>query len=505
MILDRASGLLLHISSLPGQYGIGDIGPDAYRFADTCSRLGQTIWQVLPVVPLGFGRSPYASPSAFAGNPLLISPELLYQNGYLAAGDLDTAPHFPADRVIYGRVIRWKRLLLEKAFLRFEQMPASEPFIQFCDANNTWLDDYASFAAVKDETRGHLPWTEWPTPIATRQPEAMRSLRIKFRRGRLKHKFCQYIFRSQWSLLQARCRERGVKIVGDLPIYVAHDSSDVWAAPHYFCLNDHGRPTVVAGVPPDFFSDAGQRWGNPLYRWEKMEEEGYSWWTERLRYAFALFDAVRLDHFRGFAAYWSVPADSLTAATGCWKQGPGPAVFSRMEAALGPLPIVAENLGVITEDVVALLEQFGYPGMAVLQFAFGSDEGNEHLPHNYRANQAVYTGTHDNNTLSGWWASPRLADHERTFARRYLRAFGDPDKDISICALRALMQSAAGWVVSPVQDVLGLPESARMNVPGTTGDNWEWRMTNDQMATLQGDIGKMLLELTNKERRRATA
>ena len=505
MTLDRASGLLLHISSLPGPYGIGDIGPSAHRFVNQCAAMGQSVWQMLPVVPIGLGRSPYASPSAFAGNPLFISPELLVRDRYLAATDLETIPHFPDDRVNYRRVIRWKRMLMEKAFLRFEGMPQTESFRSFCDANNTWLEDYASFAAIKDSRIGYLPWTDWPMPIRTRDPDNLRALRTKYRRSRLKHMFCQFIFHEQWQALRSHCTELGVRIVGDLPIYIAHDSSDVWAAPHNFQLDDNGAPTVVSGVPPDFFSKTGQLWGNPLYRWDVMKENGYEWWTARFRHAFSLFDAVRVDHFRGFAGYWEVPADAPTAASGQWKQGPGDSIFSNIEATLGPLPIIAENLGVITEDVVSLLKEFEYPGMAVLQFAFGHDEDNEHLPHNYRKNLAAYTGTHDNNTLCGWWSSPDLPDHEQAFAKRYLDTFGNPNTGITTCGLRALMQSAAGWAIFPVQDVLGLPESARMNIPGTINKNWQWRMSDLQMDLLSDNTGDILRTLTEEHGRTATA
>ncbi len=500
MQLERSSGLLLHITSLPGRFGIGDLGREAYRFVDACAAAGQRIWQVLPVGPVALGYSPYASPSAFAGNLLLISPEILQRDGYLTKEDLQEVPEFAQGWVDYMRITAWKTALLERAFDRFERQGAPDAFDSFCRSQSGWLDDFALFAALKDTAEG-ASWTDWPADLRTRKAEALASASKAYRRRIRKHQFWQYLFHEQWHALRAYANARGVLIMGDAPIYVAHDSADVWAAPHLFHLGQDGQPKFVAGVPPDFFSETGQRWGNPLYRWDAMRTVDYAWWTARLDRALDLFDVLRLDHFRGFAGYWEVPAEAPTAATGRWVPGPGSAFFSCVEDRLGRLPILAENLGIITDDVTALMEQFGFPGMAVLQFGFGYDLSNEHLPHNYEPHLVAYTGTHDNNTLEGWWSSPRLPENERRFARKYLQRYGDVDSDMRGCALRALMSSRAGWVITPVQDILGLSGAARMNVPGTVQSNWCWRLRTDELDALAGEAGARLLSLTREHTR----
>lgn len=500
MQLERSSGLLLHITSLPGRFGIGDLGQEAYRFVDACAAAGQRIWQVLPVGPVALGYSPYASPSAFAGNPLLISPELLQRGGYLTDSDLQDVPWFPEGWVDYEYVTNCKTALLEKAFGRFERSGQPDAYKTFCRSQSWWLDDYALFAALKDAANG-AAWTAWPAGVRGRKADALDSAARACRRGILKHRFWQFLFHEQWHALRAYGNGRGVLLMGDAPIYVAHDSADVWAAPHLYHLGKDGEPRLVAGVPPDFFSETGQRWGNPLYRWDIMQAEGYAWWIARLRRALNLFDALRLDHFRGFAGYWEVPAEAPTAATGRWAPGPGSSLFLEAEARLGRLPILAENLGIITDDVTALMNQFGYPGMAVLQFGFGYDLQNEHLPHNYAPHLVAYTGTHDNNTLEGWWSSPRLPESERRFAREYLQDFGDVDSDVCGCALRALMSSRAGWVITPVQDVLGLSAAARMNVPGTVQGNWCWRLRTEELDALADAAGARLAVLMREHAR----
>ncbi len=495
MILERSSGFLLHVTSLPSRFGIGDLGPVAYRFVDACVNTDQRVWQMLPVGPVAFGYSPYASPSTFAGNPLLISPEQLASDGLLENHHLDTAPSFPEDSVDFELVIPYKRQLLLHAWERFDTSGGgvlTKEFEAFCAAHADWLDDYALFAALK-ERYGELAWTSWPPPLAHRNRDALISASHVHAQSTRRHKFWQFLFARQWNWLQAYCKERGVHILGDVPIYVAHDSADVWSAPELFYLDETGNPAVVGGVPPDFFSTTGQRWGNPLYRWDRMAKRNFAWWTDRMQHALSLFDMIRLDHFRGFAAYWEIPASEETAVRGRWVDGPGAALFDRMRIALGALPILAENLGVITDDVTALMHHFEFPGMAVLQFAFGHDSTSEHLPHNYKPQVIAYTGTHDNDTLAGWWDA--AADHERVFARRYLE-LADGDHDLHMSCLRMLMASAAGLVITPLQDVLALPSSARMNTPGTVGGNWNWRMLPGELDALFHEPGARLRAVT---------
>lgn len=492
----RSSGLLLHITSLPSKYGIGDLGPAAFQFADFLTRTKQRIWQVLPPGPVGPGASPYSSPSTFAGNPLLISPQPLVETGLLTEDELAPLAELPDDHVDYARLVPRKRDVLHTAFRRFQADPSildTTRFRQFRKTQSDWLDEYALYAALKDAHDG-APWTDWETPLVRRDPDALKQAREDHAEAIEKHVFWQFLFHRQWTALQAYCHARDIRLFGDLPIYVAHDSADVWAHQDLFYLNNEGEPTVVAGVPPDYFSPEGQRWGNPIYRWERMKEHGYPWWTERLRRAFDLFDLVRLDHFRGFDEYWQIPAEHSTAIKGEWKTGPGAAFFKAMEDKLGDLPVVAEDLGVITDSVEALRDTFEFPGMAVLQFAFGGSPTNEFLPHNYRRNQVVYTGTHDNNTTVGWWKT-ELSDEEKDFAQSYLdlppREQGE---DIHRHAVRAIMASVADRVVIPLQDVLGLGGNARMNTPGTESDNWTWRFTPDQISD---EDGEMLKELTH--------
>jgi 4-alpha-glucanotransferase len=453
----RASGILLHPTSLPGRYGIGDLGREAYRFADWLAASGQRIWQVLPLGPVGYGESPYQLFSAFAGNPLLISLE------ELGLDDL-RPPAFPEDRVEFERVVPWKMARLREAWAgaRWQQPAAGEQF--------PWLDEFARFMAFKAANRGR-PWWEWHPKVEPDPDE------IVFQ------KFLQVEFFRQWRRLKEYCAARGIRMMGDVPIYVAKDSADVWARPEPF------RFDVVAGVPPDYFSATGQLWGNPIYRWDRMAEDGYQWWIERMRAALEMFDSVRMDHFRGFEAYWEVPADEATAIKGRWVKGPGAALFYALRKALGKLPIVAENLGVITPEVEAIREEFGFPGMAILQFAFGKDpQAPSFQPHNYPRNLAAYTGTHDNDTVMGWWHSAggdstRTANdvvREKGRACAYLATDG---REMNWVMIRALLASVADTVVFPMQDVLGLGSEARMNTPSVASGNWRWRMTPCHMMT----------------------
>ncbi len=475
MRFERSSGILLHPSSLPGPWGIGDFGPAAYKFVDFLVAAGQSLWQILPLGPTGYGDSPYQAFSSCAGNPLLISLDQLIQRGLLsyeevveAAGSRDLG----VDEVRYGEVIGFKLPLLRRAYERLRQGVAPDlarAFEQFAAEQAPWLDDYALFMALKD-AHGGQPWNTWEPALRARDPEALAGARAAHAQAIELQQFLQFLFFQQWLPLKAYANERGIKIIGDAPIFVAYDSADVWANPDLFYLDAEGAPTVVAGVPPDYFSATGQRWGNPLYRWERMAQDGYAWWLARLRAAFAQVDILRLDHFRGFAAYWEVPASEATAINGRWVKGPGAALFARLEQELGDLPIIAEDLGLITPDVVALREQFRLPGMVVLQFAFDGDPDNVYLPHNHTPGSVVYTGTHDNNTTVGWFHS--LDEAERDKVRAYL---GRDGSDIAWDLMRVAMMSVAQVAITPFQDVLRLGADARMNTPGQLGKNWAWR------------------------------
>ncbi|HTQ56671.1 MAG TPA: 4-alpha-glucanotransferase [Bryobacteraceae bacterium] len=479
MTFPRASGILLHPTSLPGPFGIGDLGPAAYRFADFLASAGQRIWQVLPLGPTGYGDSPYQLFSAFAGNPLLISLEQLAADGLLTAAELARAPDFPVDTVDYGRVIRFKFELLRAAHARFG---GGADFDVFQRENAVWLGDYALFMALKAAHGEESIWSRWEPEVVSRQPAALSAWRSRLAREIAFVEFTQYVFARQWRSLHDYARQRGIRIMGDLPIYVAHDSADVWSHPELFQLDAGGDPAVMSGVPPDYFSATGQLWGNPIYRWERMAESGFRWWVDRLRAALAQVDIVRVDHFRGLEAYWEVPAGETTARNGRWVKGPGPALFTALQEALGELPIVAENLGVITPEVEAIRTQFGFPGMAILQFAFGKDpQAPDFKPHNYPRDRVAYTGTHDNDTTVGWWSSAGAGDstrtaadvaEERAFTRRYLATDG---REIHWVFIRALIASVANTVLFPLQDVLGLGSEARMNTPAVPSGNWRWR------------------------------
>lgn len=480
----RVSGLLLHPTSLPGPYGIGDLGPEAYAFLDFLQAAGQRIWQVLPLGPTGYGDSPYQCFSAMAGNPMLVSPEQLAQEGWLVPDDLAPLTSLPTATADFDRLIEPRRAVLARAFARYEHVadaPQRTAFDAFREAHAWWLDDFSLFMALK-EAHGMRAWSEWPAPLRDRDAVALERARLVHAGICRLHQFVQWQFFEQWSALRVAAAARGIAMMGDMPIFVAHDSADVWARPDQFDLNADGRPRVVAGVPPDYFSATGQLWGNPLYRWDRMAADGYAWWIARVRTTLALVDRVRLDHFRGFVAYWEVAGEAATAMHGEWRRGPGAALFEALTAALGPLPIVAENLGFITADVEALRTRFGLPGMAILQFAFGTDpQAADFLPHNFTADRVAYTGTHDNDTMMGWAKgsagdSTRTmaeVDRERRYAEAYLAAATD---DLHWAAIRGVVASVADTAIVPVQDVLGLGSEARMNVPGRASGNWRWRM-----------------------------
>jgi 4-alpha-glucanotransferase len=480
----RVSGLLLHPTSLPGRHGIGDLGSEAHRFLDVLHAAGQRVWQVLPLGPTGYGDSPYQCFSAMAGNPLLVSPERLADDGWLDDEDLAPLTALPTATADFDQVIEPRRAVLARAFDRFDARADATQrtaLDQFIAAHAWWLDDFSLFMALK-EAHGMRAWSTWPAGLRDRDSSALADARRRFERPCRLHRFVQWQFFRQWSALRAAAAARDIAIMGDMPIFVAHDSADVWARPDQFDLSPDGRPRVVAGVPPDYFSATGQLWGNPLYRWDRMEADGYAWWIARMRMTLALVDRVRLDHFRGFVAYWQVPGDAATAMHGEWQRGPGAALFDALAAELGPLPIVAENLGFITPDVEALRARFGLPGMTILQFAFGSDpQARAFLPHNMTRDCVAYTGTHDNDTMLGWAhgasgdSTRTMADavRERRYAEAYLRSSGD---DLHWAAIRGVLASVADTAIIPVQDVLGLGSEARMNTPGRASGNWRWRL-----------------------------
>jgi 4-alpha-glucanotransferase len=472
----RSSGIILHPTSLPGPYGIGDIGPAALEWIDFLAETGCGLWQILPLGPTGYGDSPYQCFSAFAGNPYLISPESLLEDGLLAWNDLDDEPDFPTGRVDFGALIPWKLSLLDRAYSSFTRSalaPLRLEYERFRSEQSGWLDDYALFMALK-EYHGGAPWTTWNPSLRDRQPEALAEARRNLDSSVQRQIFRQFVFFRQWSALRDYAVEKNIRIIGDIPIFVAHDSADVWAHPELFMLDETGMPEFVAGVPPDYFSPTGQLWGNPLYLWTVHKESGYAWWVERLRAVLGLVDIVRLDHFRGFAGFWKVGGKEKTAEKGRWVPGPGLDFFNTVEQALGSLPIIAEDLGVITPDVVAMREAHNLPGMRILQFAFAGGAKDPFLPHNYTQNCVVYTGTHDNDTVRGWYE--RVEEEEKDFYRRYLNRDGN---DVSWDLIRASWGSVAMFSLAPLQDFLSLGNEARMNYPGNPSGNWSWRMPSE--------------------------
>ena len=481
----RSSGILLHPTSLPGRFGIGDLGPTAYTWIDQLVRARQKWWQILPLGPTGYGDSPYQCFSAFAGNPLLISPELLVKDGLLMPHDLAAGP-FRDDRVIFGWVVDWKKGLLTRAWENFQAKRDSalhEAVAEFSDQRAAWLEDFSLFMALK-ESHGGASWLQWPEPIRAREPAAMSDARRDLAEAAGRHKFAQFLFFRQWGDLKRQANERGIQLIGDLPIFVSSDSADVWANPDFFYLDEHRQPTVVAGVPPDFFSATGQLWGNPLYNWEALKQAGYRWWLDRLAATLEQVDVVRLDHFRGFEAYWEVPASETTAINGRWVAGPGADFFDAVNRHFGRLPLIAEDLGLITPPVEALRRQFNLPGMRILQFAFGGATEARFLPHNFERHTVVYTGSHDNDCTRGWYAG--MTDAERDFFHRYAAAAGeDPAWDL----IRLAWSSVAEMAIAPLQDVLDLGSEARMNYPGQPAGNWDWRfranmLTNERLDRL---------------------
>jgi 4-alpha-glucanotransferase len=467
----RSAGILLHPSSLPGP-GIGTVGTEALAFIDVLAEAGQSAWQILPLVAVDEGGSPYNGLSAFAANPLLIDLRQLVLDRLLGEEDAVGYREQPGGRIDYPRVSRWKQELLGRASRAFRSGAAphlERPFGEFCRTHASWLDEFSLFMALRNRYSGG-PWTAWDPPARDREPAALDALRQELREEMQFHRFQQFIFERQWQVLREHARRRGVAIIGDLPIFVAHDSADVWANRELFELDERGEPAVVSGVPPDYFSETGQRWGNPLYRWDVLLDTDYDWWTRRFQRTLQTVDVVRIDHFRGFEAYWEVPGDEETALNGRWVPGPGREFFEHLAQKLGPLPVIAEDLGLITHEVEELRDALGFPGMRVLQFAFDGDENNPHLPENHAENSVVYTGTHDNDTVRGWWdgASPSERAH-------ILRRIPAETSDIHWQLIALVAASRARLAIFPAQDLLGLGNEARMNTPGTAADNWSWR------------------------------
>ncbi|ADV67327.1 4-alpha-glucanotransferase [Deinococcus maricopensis] len=501
MTITRSSGVLLHPTSLPGPYGIGELGDAAYAFVDWLARAGQAYWQVMPLGPTGYGDSPYQSFSAFAGNPYLISLDALRKHDLLLAADFDAAPAFDAAHVDFGLQYIWRNQMLDRAFAHFESGRGAHlkaDLDTFVNAERAWLDDYALYTAIKAE-QGGLPWNAWPEALRTRDAQALTDARQRLERDIRRVQFTQFLFFRQWNTLRRYAHERGIQIIGDIPIFVAMDSADAWANPEQFLFDESGQPTVVAGVPPDYFSETGQLWGNPLYRWDAMQADGFQWWINRFRGSLNLYDIIRIDHFRGFAAAWQIPYPAENAIQGAWVPSPGHALFHAVKGALGDFPIIAEDLGVVTPDVEQLRDDFAFPGMAVLQFAFagGDFSVNAFLPHNLRQNQVVYTGTHDNDTTRGWWAT--ATQDEKHNLGTYLGRYVD-DATIAWTLTEVAFESRANLAVVPLQDLMNLGTEARMNLPGTLGPhNWTWRYAP---GALTPDLADRLQALTTRTERR---
>ena len=479
----RGSGILLHITCLPSPFGIGDLGPTAYAFADFLAETRQRYWQVLPLNPTDplHGNSPYHSSSAFAFSPLLVSPEFLVQDGWLEQADLARPPDFPGDRVVYEKVATFKQGLIEKAYEHFERRSERDDYHGFCAQNAHWLDDFSLFLALKSHFGGS-PWSQWPPEFRDRTREALLWAAETFRGVMERVRFVQYLLFRQWHALKAYCNGKGVRIFGDIPVYVVLDSADVWLHPELFNLDSDRNPVTVAGVPPDYFSATGQLWGNPVYRWDVLKERGYDWWIGRMRHNLQLYDMVRVDHFRGFVAYWEVPFHEKNAVNGCWVEAPAWEFFDRITAEFPGLPIVAEDLGFITTDVTEVKNHFKFPGMKILLFAFGDDlPANPYAPHNLERNCVVYTGTHDNNTARGWFekeTTPEVRERIHRYIGKEISG-----ESIGPDLVRLAMMSVARTVIFPLQDLLGLGEEARMNQPATRQGNWEWRLASDCLTT----------------------
>lgn len=494
MRFERTAGILLHPTSLPGRFGIGDLGYEAFNFINFLDAAGQKLWQVFPLGPTGYGDSPYQCFSAFAGNPNLISPEKLRDTGFLSDDDLKSVPEQNPSHIDYGIIINYKKDILKKAFNNYKlnTREIEKKFEDFIKKNNEWLDDFSLFMAAKEYHDG-TAWPDWDKDLVIRKSEAIKKWKEKLSEEILYHKFVQYIFHKQWQDVKDYANSKGIKIIGDMPIFVAYDSSDVWANNKIFTLDKEGNLEYVAGVPPDYFSETGQLWGNPLFIWNEMEKDDFKWWRSRFSKLLEFVDIIRTDHFRGFDAYWRIPGNAETAVTGKWIKAPGEKLFNILEKYLGKLPILAEDLGVITKSVEALRDKFEFPGMKVLQFAFGTEMERRFLPHNIPGNSVVYTGTHDNDTTRAYFEKEKKAGNDiYHHAEKYLDYYDD---DMVQKLIKTAYASVADMVIIPLQDVLNLGSEARMNFPGKPGGNWTWRFTWNQIPHYLAGVYKELTEL----------
>ena len=491
-MFERSSGILFHPTSLPGKYGIGTLGKEAYAFIDFLKKSKQKLWQIFPLGPTGYGDSPYQSFSSFAGNPYLIDFDLLIEAHLLSEEDLrDIFFGDNEEHIDYGAIYNQKYPLLRKAYENFKSSDNNEmkgSLENFKRENSSWLNDYSLYISLKNHFNG-LPWNEWAQDIKNREDGAMHHYRNELADDIEYHNFIQFLFFKQWGDVKRYANENGIKIIGDIPIFVAADSSDAWANPEIFLFDKERKPVKVAGVPPDYFSATGQLWGNPLYNWEKLRDTNYNWWVERVRANLSTCDIIRIDHFRGFEAYWAVPYGDDTAINGQWEPGPGIDLFNAIKSQLGELPIIAEDLGLMTQGVIDLREATGFPGMKILGFAFDSGEENDYLPHTYTRNCVVYTGTHDNDTLVGWFQKAK--EEDRQFARDYLNSRADDE--IHWDAIRGAWSSVACMAISPVQDFLGLGSEARINTPGVASGNWQWRL---KQGVLTNELAERIAKLT---------
>ncbi len=499
---ERVSGVLLHVTSFPSFGGVGDFGPAAYGFIDFLAAAKQRLWQVLPLSPTGYGSSPYSAPSAFAGNPLLISLEFLARDGWITWDRIQSVPgglpghEGPCD---FEAAFNKKIPLIEEAAANFLDHASSDDrarFRDFCQGNISWLTDYALYSVLRRRF-SYRSWSEWPTEFARRSNETLARLMNECARDIAIEQAVQFFFDQQWSALRKHCVERNISILGDVAIFVSYDSADVWTHPEIFELDEDLHPIRVSGVPPDYFSETGQRWGNPLYKWSLLQERGFDWWVARVRRALALYDEIRLDHFRGFEAYWSIPAAERTASNGQWVKAPGEALFNRLKEVFGKLPFIAEDLGLITKEVDELREFFGMPGMRILQFGFADRGGHLYLPHRYVSNTVVYTGTHDNNTTLGWWRED-ASEAERENVQTYLHPIHH-DPDIVWAMIKAAAGSVASTCIFPLQDILLLGSEARMNTPAAAAGNWTWRFNLDSLRPELASTLAALMEMTDRD------